>query len=565
MLDQGNPLLILALVLVAGVFSGQLARRFRLPAVTGQILAGILLGPSVLNIAGVAALHGLHPVTQFALGLMGVAVGNHLNLKRLRNARNRLLWLLLFEVTITPALVFLAIYMMPDVTWSFAFLLATMAISTAPATIVALVKEERARGVYVKTLVAAVALNNIACIAFFEMAHTAARVSRGVVGSGGVDDVLMAPFIELGASAGIGFGMGALLVLATRRLVRSDQLATASMAAILLTAGLADHLGFSSLLSCLFLGVTLANLTPDKDEIGHTVFSNFESAILAIFFTLAGMELDFGYVVPGGLLALLVVGTRMAGKLVAGRLAMKVAGAPRKLRENLGFGLIPQAGVAVGLVLLIQEDPSFADISALFLAVGLSSVTLNEIIGPIMTRIAIARSGEAGRDRARLIDFLHEENILIGLRARNKSDLIEEMVDHLVATTHVGIQRDRFLDNVLQREADISTCVGHGLAIPHGELEKGDEIVGVMGISPTGLDVETPDDQPLHCVILLATPRSQRDRHLEVLAAFAKAVGADANVQRQLYHAKSPAHAYEILHAEDAEDFNYYLDEDYPG
>lgn len=197
MLDQGYPLLLLAIVLVAGVFSGQMARRFRLPTVTGQILAGILIGPSVLNIAGVDAIHGLHPVTHFALGLIAVAVGNHLNLKRLRNARNRLLWLLLLEVTITPALVFLAIYVLPDVSWSFAFLLATMAISTAPATVVALVKESNARGVYVKTLVAAVALNNIACIAFFEMAHTAARVSRGAVGGGGVDDVLMAPLIEL--------------------------------------------------------------------------------------------------------------------------------------------------------------------------------------------------------------------------------------------------------------------------------------------------------------------------------------------------------------------------------
>jgi mannitol/fructose-specific phosphotransferase system IIA component (Ntr-type) len=220
--------------------------------------------------------------------------------------------------------------------------------------------------------------------------------------------------------------------------------------------------------------------------------------------------------------------------------------------------------VAVGLVLLIQEDPAFSDIAPLFLAVGLTSVTLNEIIGPILTRIAITRSGEAGRDRARLIDFIHEENIIIGLRARSQADVIEELVDHLVATTHVGIPRDEFLDNVLQREAEISTCVGHGLAIPHGELVKGEEIVGVMGISGTGLPIDTPDGEPLHCVILLATPESQRGRHLEVLAALAKSVSGDANVQRQLYHAKSPAHAYEILHAEDAEDFNYYLEEDYP-
>ena len=114
--------------------------------------------------------------------------------------------------------------------------------------------------------------------------------------------------------------------------------------------------------------------------------------------------------------------------------------------------------------------------------------------------------------------------------------------------------------------ADTSVWVNHLRRRDNdlAELLEGKEIVGVMGISATGLQIDTPDGEPLHCIILLATPKSQRDRHLEVLAALAKAVSGDANVQRQLYHARTPAHAYEILHAEDAEDFNYYLEEDYP-
>ncbi|HKI84205.1 MAG TPA: cation:proton antiporter, partial [Candidatus Krumholzibacteria bacterium] len=79
------PLLTLAVILVAGVLSGQLARRVKLPAVTGQILAGVVIGPSILDLASIEAIHSLHPITNFALGLIAVAVGNHLNLKRLRN------------------------------------------------------------------------------------------------------------------------------------------------------------------------------------------------------------------------------------------------------------------------------------------------------------------------------------------------------------------------------------------------------------------------------------------------------------------------------------------------
>ena len=183
-----SPLLVLAVVVVAGVISGQLARMIRLPSVTGQILAGILLGPSVLKLFETHAIHGLAPVTHFALAIIAVAVGSHLHLPRLKNARRRLLALFATEITITPTIVFFGVVFLPGVEWTLALLLAALAISTAPATVLALVKEERAEGVFVKTLIAAVALNNIACILMFEMAFTAVSVSADPeVGLGHVD------------------------------------------------------------------------------------------------------------------------------------------------------------------------------------------------------------------------------------------------------------------------------------------------------------------------------------------------------------------------------------------
>ena len=87
-------------------------------------------------------------------------------------------------------------------------------------------------------------------------------------------------------------------------------------------------------------------------------------------------------------------------------------------------------------------------------------------------------------------------------------------------------------------------------------------MVGVMGLSREGLPFETPDGRPIHCMVLLATPRGQRDRHLEVLAALARTLATDPSLQHQLYNAGSPAHAYEILHGEETEDFNYFLEDD---
>ena len=108
----------------------------------------------------------------------------------------------------------------------------------------------------------------------------------------------------------------------------------------------------------------------------------------------------------------------------------------------------------------------------------------------------------------------------------------------------------------------MSTCIGDGLAIPHGILEEGDDIIGAMAISAEGLSFDTPDGRPIHCMVLLATPPSKRDHHLEVLAALARAIGSDRHIQKQFYSAHSPAHVCEILHAEEeSEDFNYFLDD----
>ena len=177
---------------------------------------------------------------------------------------------------------------------------------------------------FVKTLVATVALNNLACICIFEVAHAITAASLDDATSGAPFAIVMAPIKEVVLSFILGGGIGTLLVLATRRIVRPDRMSAYSLIAILLTVGLGQQFEISALLSCLFLGMVLANLTPDKEEIGHEVFDNFQYAIFAIFFTVAGMELSFEQVVPGGALAILVFAARFIGKVSASSIAMRI-------------------------------------------------------------------------------------------------------------------------------------------------------------------------------------------------------------------------------------------------
>lgn len=568
LLPHAGALLTLAAVLVAGVLLGSLAKRARLPRVTGQILAGILLGREALHLFDPESVHTLDPLKEFALGLMGVTIGAHLNVRRLRNAGKRLLAVLVFEATLTPLLVFAAVAALPGVGLSTALLLAALGVSTAPATIVAVVKEERARGVFVKTLVAAVAINNIVCIFLFEVSRYFAREQLAAVPGGTpILDGVQAALVQLGGAALLGGTVGMAMTHAHRLAWRQERIATSATVALLITYGLAAYLDVSPLLACMFLGLTQTNATPHRERVIDTEFHSFEPAILAVFFTLAGMHLSFEDLEQSGLVALVFFGARIVGKLLVGNLSMRVAGAPARVRRWLGPALLPQAGLAIGLVLLIEDDPGFASAPAmlqLFLTAVLTAVTLNEIVGPITTRIALRRSGESGNDRTRLIDFLQEENIVVGLRAGTKEEAIEQLTDVLISSHHLSeVDRDALFASVMEREAQVSTCLGGGLFVPHASLPEGSKtMVGVMGLSREGLSFPTPDGAPVHCVVLLATPPEQRQRHLEVLGLLARVVGTDLAFQSRLFAAESPAHAYEMLHGEETEEFNYFLEDD---
>ena len=496
---------------------------------------------------------------------MAVTIGSHLSLKKLRGAWRRLSCLLLAESLVTPLLVFFGMVMVPDLEWTSALLLATLAISTAPITVVALVKETRSKGVFVKTLIAAVALNNIACILLFEVARELARYELDTTGGHDLIGGIVSPLWQLGSAVVIGGGAALFLHLVGLVIKKPGAHVTASAAAILLTSGLSEYFGASPLLSCMFLGMIQTNTLTSRDKLADTVFSSFEPAILAVFFTLAGMHLSFDEMGRAGLAAGGFFALRAAGKLLAVRWAMKVAGATEKVRRYLGPALLPQAGIAIGLVILLQDDPAFQRqerLLSLFVAVVLTVVTMNEIIGPIATRWSLRKAGDYGMDRNRLIDFLQEENIVTDLRAFGKEEAIERMVDLLIKTHHLqGIDRQELLQSVLDRETQASTCLGGGLAVPHCILPGDHPMVGVMGLSRSGLALHTPDSRPVHCMVLLGTSRKERARHLQVLAALARTVGTDAIFQDKLFNAASPAYAAELLHGEESEDFNYFLDD----
>ncbi len=556
-----HPLFALAIVLVSGLLGGEIMSRLRLPRVTGWIITGIGLGALKLDALNLDHLSSFYPLTDFVLGYIAFTVGSHLNISQLRNAGKRLSLLILAEATITPAIVVFAMYGIGGFPIAVAFVFAAIAVAGAPGTTVLVVREAQASGVFVKTLVAAVALIDVVAVTMFVIVDTELSSGAPITGPGFILTAFPYALKALAIAAAIGIAVALSVIVMVRTVFGHKLIGATMVTSIILAWGIAGQFEVSSILACTFVGITLGNLIHDQERAGEAYVNNFGDILFTAFYTLAGIRLDFGSVIPLAGMVALFFGARVLAKVMSTYISMSLAGAVKSVRYYLGIALVPHGGVAVGIMFFTQGEPMLAEHADVILSVGLAALAINQLIGPSATRLALGKAGETGRDRPRLLGFLREQDIVINFKAASKEEAIRKLSDVLYRTHSIDMPKASFVEAVLKREADVSTCLGRGIMIPHGAVSAPEApIVGVMGISSRGLDFDTPDGKPVHAIVLLATSHKDRPRHLEVLAAFSRALH-DRNTAEQLYNVDTAAHAYEMIHSSDAEDFNYFIDE----
>lgn len=558
-MDFANPLFNLATVLIAGIIGGELISKLKLPKVTGWIGTGILIRTFSLPGLEPENLVYFSPFTDAVLGYIAFTVGAALHLPGLRNAGKRLSFLLMCEAIITPTIVISLLYLFGGISLQTAMLLGAIAIAGAPGTTVLVAGEARARGILTQTLIAAVALIDMVAVAAYAFAQS--FLGNEMTGLATWGDALTAVGTEFAWAFGIGLSVAGVAIGLTNTIIGPAFLGPTMVVAILASWGLGKAVGVSSIMACTFAGIALSNLRHETVRSAEAYLNSIGGLLFAGFYTLAGMRLDFGLVPPLAGLVGLYFGARLVGKSVSAFVAMTLAGMTDKVRRYLGLALLPHGGVAVGLIFLVQSDPRLAEHAPIVTTVGLAALAINQLLGPSATRYSIAQAGEAGKDRPRLLDFLREPHIVTKLQSTDVQDAIKQLVSRLYVVDPPPIPQEEFLKLALDPNTTVPTAFGQGLMMPHVRLKDGQAITGVLGLSAKGLNFPSPDNRPIHAILLLATPHTDRNRHLAVLSAFATTITKDANLCEQLYHARSPAHAYDVLHADEAEDINYFLDE----
>jgi len=428
---------------------------------------------------------------------------------------------------------------------------------TTPEVIVHVVKDRKARGILTKTILAVVALNNVAIlILFYSVFHILSRV-------GGISlrSALIQPEIFLLESLLLGGSVGFLLILLTRRGQQGISFFSMVIFAVFITVGIAETFHFSGLLSTLFLGMIITNFSKHR---GHffSALNEIETEIYMTFFVLIGTHIDFRVLYSAGIAGIILIALRLCGKYVGPTMGAALARSSRTVKQGIGVSLYPLSGLAIILLLFIRSEPAFQSISAQISAIVLTAVIFFELAGPILTGWTIRRFGEEEKNRLRLLDFLQEEYITICSQARDKWDALHMMVTFLYRVHKCPeVDYKELLDGVMEREQESSTGIGDNIAIPHAIIEGGPKIRGVIGIFKQGIDFEAVDKAPVHIVILIATPKAHFDLHLNALATVAKIFGHNPDIKEQLIAADTPEQVFEILQAEEIEALNPFFEE----
>jgi Kef-type K+ transport system membrane component KefB len=386
-----SELLTVGAVMLLGLLGGKVARHFHIPKVTGYLVIGLVLGPSVLNLLGKAVIANVELVSDLALGMIMFAIGGVFELNHFRRVEHRLLRLSLAESAGSFVLVTLGAGAL-GMGWYPALLLGAISIATSPSVSLLVIREYDARGQLSDLLLSMVALNSVICILVFTfILHWGA-----ITEAGGIFMALGWTVYEALGSVLVGGVVGWLLSQLEARVDDQAELLMVIVAGVLVAIGTAMTLRISPLMAALAVGAMTTNLSV-MHRLAYVELRQTEQPLYIAFFVLSGAKLDIRAFASLGLLGIVYIIARGAGKYLGNFLSARTMGIAGPIRTHLGLALIPQAGVAIGLMRLASER--YAHIGAIISAVILAAVIVYETLGPLVTRWAIFAAGE-GKEQA---------------------------------------------------------------------------------------------------------------------------------------------------------------------
>ena len=415
----------IALLLLAALLSTRLMKILKLPNVTGYIVTGIIMGPFVFGLLFNNFSYTdikLAPIYQYvdriswvssvALGFIAFSIGTSFKATTLKAVGKRVVVITILEalgasIFVISALVGLHFIFPEQLSWQLVLTLGAIASATAPAATLMIIKQYKARGPLVDTLLPVVALDDAAALILFAVLF---QIAMGLSsGSYSIYNMLLKPLIEISISLGFGAILGLFIGFMNKFFKSRNNRLIFCIFTVFASLGLymlfkIPQLGgfeLSSLLMCMMAGAIYTNMRKDSTPT-LDVMDRFTSPIYMMFFVISGASLDLTiFFNKNGLIVLAIAGTyiifRVVGKYLGAYLGAAATKSDPLIRQYLGLTLVPQAGVAIGLatsaskMFMANEVTMLA--GSLIIAIVLTTTLVYELIGPLVSKFALQKGG----------------------------------------------------------------------------------------------------------------------------------------------------------------------------
>lgn len=388
MLDLSTFFLTIGLLLSLGLVTHLIGHRSFIPRVTLLMVLGLMLGPSALDLLPDTAQNWFPAIANTALVMIGFLLGEQLTLKTMRERGAEIFGISVGAVVVTIVVIFVGLKLI-GVQTEVALLLAGIAPATDPAATLDVIGEVKADGRFTRTLKGVVAIDDLWGLIAFSVILASVHL---VTGQDDLSGVFKHVARELGGAVLVGLAIGLPAAVLTGRMQPGEPSLIEALAMVFVCLGISLRFEVSFLIASMVMGATVANLARHH-EYPFNAIVGIEWPFLILFFVLAGASFEVEALVALGTIGTGYVLLRIAGRLIGGWLGGISCKAERSTRNWMGAALLPQAGVAIGMALVAAQH--FPEVGQTVLTIIVASTVLFEILGPIVTRFALVRVGDA--------------------------------------------------------------------------------------------------------------------------------------------------------------------------
>lgn len=402
-------LLLVGVLIIIGFYGGNLTKKIKLPSIIGFMIIGMFMGPSFLDVLNEGLQEDLGFITEMALGFVAFSIGLELSMASLRSQGSGIISIIFAESFTAFIVTSLAVYLLTR-DLALALVFGSLAPASAPAGTVAVIKEYKAKGSLTKALYAVVGFDDgLAIIIFGFSAAVVKMLLAG--GGGGVLETMLEPLKEIFLSLFIGGGVAVIFCLLSKAVKNNHDMMILVFGFVLLTIGFCSCFHLSLILTNMIIGLIIVNTQPR--ELVHRIGEQLSTVMplfFVLFFALAGANLHIAKIPALGILGMVYILARSAGLIGGARLGGMFGRVDDKVRKWVGLGILSQAGVAIGLSLIIKHDlrgmgPVVERVGDKVIHLGdkigstaITTITATciffEVVGPILTKVALKKAGE---------------------------------------------------------------------------------------------------------------------------------------------------------------------------